>query len=316
MKIVVLDGYPLNPGDLSWAGLSAIAPCTVYDVTPPEAITERIGDADIVFTNKTPLSRETFDRCPQIRYVGVLATGYNVVDAEGAKAHGVCVTNIPTYGTMAVAQFVFALLLELCHHVGHHSDAVRAGRWTQSRAFSFWDHPLIELDGKVLGIVGLGRIGRQVARIGQALGMEVIAYEPGQAAATEGVRPEPLAAVLRLADVLTLHCPLTDETAGMIDQKALATMKDGALLINTSRGPLLVEADVRAALDSGKLAGAGLDVVSVEPIQPDNPLLGAPNCLITPHIAWAPVEARGRLMAEAEENLCQYLQGNERNRVL
>lgn len=315
MKIVVLDGYPLNPGDLRWDALEAIAPCTVYDVTPPDQIIARIGDADILLTNKTPLTRETFDACPQVRYVGVLATGYNIVDTEAAKAHGVCVTNIPTYGTMAVAQLVFALLLELCHHVAHHSEAVHAGRWTQSRAFSFWDYPLVELDGKTMGIVGLGRIGRQVARIAQAMGMRVVAHEPGSAEAPQGVTLLPLDAVLREADVLSLHCPLTEATAGMIGRQALATMKDGALLINTSRGPLLVEADVRAALDSGKLGGAGLDVVSTEPIQPDNPLLGAPNCFITPHIAWAPVEARRRLMAEAVENLRQFLLGNERNRV-
>lgn len=317
MKIVILDGYALNPGDMSWAGFESLAPCTLYDATPPEDTVARIGDADLIITNKTLLTREVFEACPSIRYVGVLATGYNVVDLAAASEHGVCVTNVPAYSTMSVAQMVFALLLELCFHAGHHSDAVHAGRWTTSKSFAFWDYPLLELDGRTLGIVGMGHIGRQVARIAQAFGMQVIAYDHHAESKTppEGVRFAPLDAVLAEADVLTLHCPLTAENQGIINHESIAKMKDGAILINTARGPLINEADVRDALLSGKLSGAGVDVVSVEPMRADNSLLGAPNCIITPHIAWATAAARQRLMDVAVDNLRHFLLGDERNRV-
>lgn len=317
MKIVILDGYALNPGDMSWVGFEGLAPLTVYDVTAPEEVIARIGDAELVIVNKTLLPRAVFEACPGIRYVGVLATGCNNVDLVAAREHGVTVTNVPGYSTMAVAQMVFALLLELCYHVGHHSEAVHAGRWTKSKSFAFWDYPLIELDGLTMGIVGMGNIGRQVARIASAFGMRVIAYDhhAERKEPPEGGRFAPLDEVLAASDVLTLHCPLTADNKGMINATSIAKMKDGARLINTARGPLLVEVDVRAALESGKLAGAGIDVASTEPIPSDNPLLGAPNCIITPHIAWAPTAARDRLMKEAVENLRSFLAGQERNRV-
>lgn len=317
MKIVVLDGYALNPGDLSWSAFEQLAPLTVYDATLPEETVARIGDADLVITNKTLLTREVFDACPGIRYVGVLATGYNVVDLAAATEHRVCVTNVPAYSTMAVAQMVFALLLEICHHVGHHNHVVHEGKWTNSPTFAFWDYPLIELDGKTMGIVGMGNIGRQVARIASAYGMRVLAYDhhAGRKHPPEGGSFATLEDVLRQSDVVTLHCPLTVENAGMINRDTIATMKDGAILINTARGPLINEADVRDALTSGKLGAVGVDVVSAEPIHADNPLLDAPNCIITPHIAWAPTEARTRLMHIAADNLAQFLAGNEVNRV-
>lgn len=310
MKIVILDGYTLNPGDLSWAGFEALGKVTVCDETAPGDAAARIGDARLIIANKVPMTRQVFESCPGIQYVGELATGYNNIDLQAATDHGVCVTNVPAYGTMAVAQMVFALLLELCHRCGHHSEAVHQGRWAKSRGFCFWDYPLVELDGKTMGIIGLGRIGRQVQKIAEAFGMRVLAHD---VTATPGTVP--LDTVLEEADVLSLHCPLTAENEGFINAAAIAKMKDSAFLINTARGPLLCERDVAAALASGKLGGAGLDVVSVEPMRPDNPLLAAPNCVITPHIAWAPVETRARLMAIAVENLRAFLAGKEQNRV-
>lgn len=311
MKIVILDGYTLNPGDLSWDGFSALGEVTVYDRTPQEEILSRIGGAEIIYTNKTPLTRETLFKAPNLKYVGVLATGYNVVDVAAAKELGIPVTNIPTYGTSAVAQFVFALLLEVCHRVGHHNDAVQQGRWTAGRDFCFWDYPLIELSGKTMGIIGYGRIGRATADIARAFGMRVLAYDPGQS----GEDLVPLSALLEKSDVISLHCPLLPGTEGIINQETIARMKDGVILINTSRGPLVREKDLREALLSGKVYAAAVDVVSTEPIGADNPLLGLANCLITPHIAWAPKESRVRLMDIAVDNLRRFLEGNPVNVV-
>ena len=315
MNIVVLDGYTLNPGDLSWKEFEAIGSLTVHDRTAEADILPRIGDAQAVFTNKTPLSRATLERCPALRYVGVLATGYNVVDVAAARELGITVTNIPTYGTAAVAQLTFALVLELCHHVGAHSDAVHAGVWQSSADFCFWNYPLVELAGKTLGLVGLGRIGRSVADIARAFGMAVAAYDPAAKEAPEGIELLDLEALLARADILSLHCPLTESTQGLINRERLLQMKDGAWLINTARGPLIVEEDVAEALRGGKLGAAAVDVVSSEPIQADNPLLSAHNCIITPHIAWAPLAARKRLMGIALENLRAFLDGKPVNVV-
>ena len=311
MKIVILDGYTENPGDLSWEGFEKLGDLTVYEHTPTDEIISRIGDAELVITNKTPISAETFSACPQIRYVGVLATGYNIVDVNAAHERGIVVTNIPTYGTQAVAQYVFALLLELCHHVGHHNTAVQNGRWTDGRDFCFWDYPLIELAGKTMGIIGYGRIGRATAAIARAFGMNVIAYDTFST--DSEVRP--LDELLAQSDVISLHCPLTKENQGLINKAAISKMKDGVMLINTARGPLINESDLRNALLSGKVKAAALDVVSVEPIQKDNVLLGLDNCLITPHIAWAPKESRQRLMDVAVDNLAAFLSGTPVNNV-
>lgn len=311
MKIVVLDGYAANPGDLSWDAFTSQGELTVYDATPqPEALA-RIGDAEAVFTNKVILDREIISQAPKLRFIGVIATGYNVVDVQAARERGIDVCNVPAYSTQSVAQFTFALLLELCHHVGSHSDAVHAGRWVRSDCFTFWDTPLIELAGKTMGIVGYGSIGRAVAGIARAMGMDVIAY-------TRTPRePECVSfeALLERSDVISLHCPLFPETKGIINRESIARMKDGVLLLNTARGPLIVEQDLRDALDSGKVAGAGLDVLCREPMVPDCPLLGAPNCVITPHFAWAPIEARRRLMNVCAENLRAFIAGRPQNVV-
>lgn len=311
MKIVVLDGYTENPGDLSWGPLQELGELTVYDRTPPEAVLERIGDAEAIYTNKTVLSRELIQAMPSVRFIGVLATGYNVVDVQAARERGIVVCNIPTYGTDAVAQYVFALLLELCHRVAHHAQAVQEGRWTACPDFCFWDYPLIELSGKTMGIVGYGRIGRRTAQIARAFGMQVLAYD----AFVQAEECVPLDELLERSDVVSLHCPLFPETRHIIRGETIARMKDGAILINTSRGPLVDEAALREALTSGKLYGAAVDVVSTEPVQPDNPLLGLENCLITPHIAWAPRESRQRLMDIAVENLRCFLRGAPQNVV-
>ena len=311
MKIVVLDGYTENPGDLSWGPLQELGELTVYDRTPPEAVLERIGDAEAIYTNKTVLSRELIQAMPSVRFIGVLATGYNVVDVQAARERGIVVCNIPTYGTDAVAQYVFALLLELCHRVAHHAQAVQEGRWTACPDFCFWDYPLIELSGKTMGIVGYGRIGRRTAQIARAFGMQVLAYD----AFVQAEECVPLDELLERSDVVSLHCPLFPETRHIIRGETIARMKDGAILINTSRGPLVDEAALREALTSGKLYGAAVDVVSTEPVQPDNPLLGLENCLITPHIAWAPRESRQRLMDIAVENLRCFLRGAPQNIV-
>lgn len=309
MKIVVLDGYTENPGDLSWSGFEALGELTVYDRTPVETIIERIGDAEAVIINKTPISAEVLNACPGIRYVGVLATGYNVVDVKAAKEKGVTVTNIPAYGTASVAQFAFALLLEICHHVAHHSNAVYEGRWENNADWCFWDYPLIELSGKTAGIIGFGKIGQATGAIAKAMNMRVLAYggqepESGRAIADYVKLDELLAS----SDVIFLHCPLFPETEGIINKDTIAKMKDGVILINNSRGPLIVEHDLAEALNTGKVYAAGLDVVSSEPIRGDNPLLNAKNCLITPHISWAPKESRKRLMNIATENLRAFLE--------
>jgi len=311
MRIVVLDGYALNPGDLSWDGLEKIGDVTVYERTAVESIIERAAGAEIVFTNKTPLSAETIAKLPGLKYIGVLATGYNVVDVKAAAQHGVVVTNIPTYGTYSVAQMVFALLLELCHHIQRHSDSVKAGDWSRSSDFCYWNYPLVELAGKTMGIIGFGRIGRQVANIAATLGMNVLAADSfkGNPPALENFRWAEIPELLQKSDVVSLHCPLFPETQGLINKNTLSMMKESAFLINTSRGPLIVEEDLAEVLNTGKIAGAGLDVLSVEPPKSDNPLLSAKNCLITPHIAWATKEARARLMDTAVKNLKAFVEG-------
>ena len=310
MKIVILDGYTQNPGDLSWDGFRALGELTVYDRTPKEEIVSRIGDAPIVITNKTPITAETLAACPNIRYIGVLATGYNVVDTAAAKARNIPVTNIPAYGTQAVAQFAIAMLLEICHHVADHSRAVHEGRWTSCPDFCFWDYPMIELAGKTMGIIGFGRIGRAVGRIAAAMGMNVIAYSRSQCDEGRAIGEYvSLDELFRRSDVISLHCPLFPETKGIICKESIAKMKDGVILLNNGRGPLIVEQDVADALNAGKIYYAGVDVVDVEPILPDNPLLKAKNCLITPHISWAPLESRQRLMNIAVDNLKKYLDG-------
>ena len=318
MKIVILDGYTENPGDLSWGGFEALGELTVYDRTTDHSlIVERIGEAEVVYTNKTPITKETIAACPNLKYIGVLATGYNVVDVAAAKEAGVIVTNIPTYGTDAVSQYAIALLLELCHHIGEHSDCVKKGDWTNNQDWCFWNYPLVELAGKTMGIIGFGRIGQGTARIAQALGMKVLAYDTfkNEALESENCKYASLDELLAASDVISLHCPLFPETQGIINKDNIAKMKDGVLIINDSRGPLIVEEDLRDALNSGKVAGAAVDVVSTEPIKMDNPLLSAKNCIITPHIAWAPKESRQRLMDIAVNNLKAYVDGNPVNVV-
>jgi glycerate dehydrogenase len=310
MNIVVLDGYTLNPGDLSWSRLESIGNLTVYERTPPDLIVDRAKDADVILTNKTPLRAETLEKLPKLAYIGVLATGYDVVDAGEAAKRGIPVANVPAYSSASVAQLVFSLLLELCHRVGLHDEAVRGGAWSAGPDFSFWKTPLVELAGKTLGIVGIGGIGEQVAAIGQAFGMNVIATNrSGKKPATEGVRLVALERLFEESDVVTLHCPLTPETEGLIRAETLSRMKQSAFVINTGRGKLVKEQDLADALNSGTIAGAGLDVLSTEPPLAENPLLTARNCVITPHIGWASVEARARLMEIAAENVEAFLAG-------
>ena len=303
MKIVVLDGYCLNPGDLSWDAFAAMGELTVYDRTSlndEEEIIRRIGDAQAVLTNKTPLSRAVLERRPQVRYIGILATGYNVVDTAAARERGIPVCNVPGYSTRSVAQLAIALLLEICHHVGRHDQAVHAGRWSACPDYCFWDYPLIELAGKTMGIIGYGSIGQAVGEIAGALGMEVIANSRHSwPDGTKTAQYVPLEELLRRSDVVSLHCPLFPETRGLINRETIAQMKDGSILLNNSRGPLIVERDVADALNSGKLYAAGVDVADTEPLPAESPLLTAKNCVITPHIAWAPLEARRRLLGIA-----------------
>ncbi len=317
MKIVILDGYTENPGDLSWDGFRRFGEVTVYDRTPAEQTVERIGDADIVYTNKTSITKEVLEQCPGIRYIGTLATGYNVVDVETAAKRGIPVCNVPGYGTAAVAQFTIGLLLELCHRIGAHSDSVKAGQWSACPDFCYWNFPQMELAGKTMGIVGFGSIGREVGRLAQAFGMEVLAYSRTRRPEleTEHCRFVTLEELFERSDVISLHCPLFPETEGMINRSAIEKMKDGVLLLNTARGQLIVEEDLRAALDRGKVGGAALDVVAKEPISPDNPLLGAENIILTPHIAWAPKESRQRLMDIAVGNLKAFVDGKAVNVV-
>ena len=316
MKIVILDGHAVNPGDLSWDCFKEFGDVTVYEFTEEHQILERIGNAEIVLTNKTPLTEETFVQCPNIQLVCVLATGYNVVDCDAARRRGIPVCNVPDYGTAAVAQFTFSLLLEICNAVGLHNDAVHRGDWQNSPYFCFWNTPQMELAGKTLGIIGFGRIGRAVGRIAKAMGMQVLAYNrsrhPEGAAIAEYVD---LDALLSRSDIVSLHCPLTAENAGLINAKTIAKMKDGAILLNTARGGLLNEQEVADALQSGKLRYTAVDVVSKEPIDPHNPLLTAPNCIITPHMAWAPIEARQRILDCTVASIDGFLSGNLVNTV-
>jgi glycerate dehydrogenase len=312
MKIVVLDGHALNPGDLSWDGLRAIGELQVFDRTAEDQIVERAHDAEIVLTNKTRLSTQILRQLKKTRYIGVLATGYDNVDVRAARELGISVTNIPTYGTASVAQFTFALLLELCHHVGLHSEATRAGEWSRSLDFSFWKSPLIELAGKTIGIVGLGQIGRRVAEIALPFEMHVVAADEVRRSvpAWPGFRWYEVDELLAHSDVVSLHCPLLPQTQGIINARSLAMMKPSAFLINTSRGPLVVEQDLADALNSGRLAGAAVDVLSTEPPAAENPLLRAKNCIVTPHIAWATKEARTRLLESAIANLQAFVDGH------
>ncbi len=322
MKIVVLDGYALNPGDISWDvvkqyGNLEIYDRTGYDLGSQPLVVERARGAEVLLTNKTPVTSEAMDQLPDLRYIGVLATGYNIVDVKAAKEKGIIVANIPTYGTAAVAQMAVALMLEMCHHAGRHSDAVYQGEWTSHPDWSFWKYPLIELDGKTMGIIGFGRIGQATARVAQALGMNVVVHtpHPNFDLQTDTLIFCDLDELLEKSDFISLHCPLNDSTKGVINRNSIAKMKHSVRIINTSRGLLIEEEDLAEALNNGTVAGAALDVVSEEPIKKDNPLLRAPNCLITPHISWAPIEARRRLMQLAAENLDRFLSGDPINVV-
>lgn len=318
MKISVIDGYTENPGDLSWDGLRTLGDVVIYDhSTKDEAeIIRRIGDAEIVVANKSPISRRVLDACPNAKYITIQATGYDPIDYVYAREKGIPVSNVPTYGTASVAQFAIALLLEICGHAAHHSDAVHAGRWAESGEWTFWDYPMIELAGKTMGIIGFGRIGQNVGRIAKALGMNVIAFNRSRSAeGAEIAEYVELDELLHRADVISLHCPLFLETRGIINRETISKMKDGVIIINNSRGPLVVEQDLADALNSGKVYAAGLDVVSSEPISADNPLLKAKNCLITPHISWAPKESRQRIMDCTVENIRAFQAGKPQNVV-
>ena len=316
MKIVVLDGYALNPGDLSWDTIKAFGEITVYDRTPKDLIVPRIGDAQIILLNKTPITEETLAACPSVKLICVLATGYNVVDCDAAAKRGILVCNVPAYGTDAVAQFTFALLLELCHRVGLHSDSVHKGDWCRSIDFCYWLTPQMELAGKTMGIIGFGRIGRAVGKIAKAFGMRVLAYNRGRCAEGEAIgRYVDLDTLLKESDVISLHCPLTEQTQNIISRSALEKMKDGAILLNTARGPLIDEQAIADALRSGKLRGFGGDVVCSEPMAENNPLLGTPNCIVTPHMAWAPVESRQRIMDCTQRSIQAFLDGKPINTV-
>ncbi|HAM73877.1 MAG TPA: glycerate dehydrogenase [Verrucomicrobiales bacterium] len=317
-RIVILDGHTLNPGDQSWSGLEALGDCQVHARSAPHEVVDRCRGAAVVITNKVPLSRATLEQLPDLRCIGVTATGYNIVDVAAARERGIPVTNVPTYGTRSVAQFTLALILELAHRVGMHADSVRAGDWSRCPDFCYWKSPLVELEGMTLGIVGFGRIGRAVADLGLALGMRVLASGRSGTPAvpdTTGVRRTDLATLFRESDVLSLHCPLTEETRHLVSRERLALMKPGAWLINTSRGPLVDEAALAEALNGGRLGAAAVDVLSVEPPDPGNPLLQARNCLVTPHQAWASLAARKRLMAVAVENVRAFLAGEPVNVV-
>ncbi|MGB4292804.1 MAG: D-2-hydroxyacid dehydrogenase [Bacteroidales bacterium] len=312
MKIVVLDGYALNPGDLSWDELKSLGEVVVYDRTPDNMITERAADAEIILTNKNLMMANVIEKLPRLKYIGVLATGYNVVDTEAAKRRGIIVTNVPAYSTASVAQHTFALILEFYNYPGKFSDEVREGRWSRNLDFCYWDKQLIELAGKTIGIVGFGRIGKAVARVAEALEMNVIVSEVTD---VEGYENYPLDELLKRSDIVTLHCPLIPETKGMINIHRLRIMKHSALLVNCARGQLIVEQDLADALNEGRIAGAALDVLSEEPPSPDNPLLKAKNCIITPHVAWATIEARQRLMKITVDNVRSFLEGKPVNVV-
>ncbi len=314
-KIVVLDGYALNPGDLDWSGLEAIGECTFYDRTPPEETISRAQGAEIVLTNKTLLARDEIEALPSLKYIGILATGFNTVDLKSANELKITVTNIPTYGTDSVAQMAFALLLSLTQRVDHHARTVREGRWTSCPDFCYWDYPLIELADLKMGIVGFGRIGRATGKLAQAFGMQVLAYDTIKIPATDGIEVVDLDTLFRNADVVSLHCPLTPETEKLVNRERLAVMKETAFLINTSRGPLVDGAALAVALKENQIAGAALDVLEIEPPPADNPLLRAKNCLVTPHIAWATRSARRRLLNTAVQNVKAFVTGTPQNVV-
>lgn len=320
LKLVVFEGYTLNPGDLDWTPLKELADVEIYDrVTYSrdeiDLVVERGKDADIILNNKTPIPAEAIKQLPNLKYIGMLSTGFDVVDIEAARERGIIVTNIPTYGTDAVSQMAIALLLEICHHVGSHSDAVYRGEWANNPDWCFWNYPLIELSGKTMGIIGYGRIGQATGRIAQALGMKVLAYDQymNKDLENENMKYADLDELYAKSDVISLHCPLTDENRGIINKESIQKMKDGVIIINNSRGPLINEEDLAEALNTNKVGGAGLDVVSTEPIREDNPLLKAKNCIITPHISWATKESRQRLFNMAVENVKTYLEGKPTN---
>ncbi len=319
MKIVVLDGHSLNPCDLSWAPIESLGSCSVFERVPPEdsAIIEAIGDAEAVLVNKVPISRRVLDACPSVRYIGVLATGYNAIDVAAAKEKGIPVCNVPNYSTAAVSQHTIALLLEICCHVGDHSQAVRSGRWEQCHDYCFWDHPLIELADKTMGIIGYGHIGQAVGRIAEGLGMRLLvnAAHPRPELEHEGCRYASLDEIYAQSDVISMHCPLFPETKEMINKDSIARMKDGVIFLNASRGGLMVEQDVADALNSGKIAAAGLDCLTEEPPVHGSPLISAKNCFMTPHIAWAPLETRRRLMNIVADNLAAFQKGQPVNVV-
>ena len=318
MKIVILDGFTSNPGDLNWDKMEALGDLTVYEYTPNQTadIVDRLQDCEIALTNKTVITAEVMEACPGLQYIGVLATGYNVVDMAAAATHGITVTNVPGYSTQAVAQQAFALLLDICSHAAHHSKEVHNGRWSRGRDFCFWDYPLIELDHKTAGIIGFGQTGKAIGRVAKAFGMRVITNGSHESlegkAIGEYVSREQL---LKESDVIFLACPLNEQTKDLVCKETIAQMKDGVILINTSRGGTIVEKDLAEALHSGKVYGAGVDVVSVEPAKPDNPLLACENCVITPHIAWAAKEARVRLIDIASGNVKCFLEGKAQNVV-
>ncbi len=319
MKIVVLNGYVLNPGDLDWNGLKNFGDLTVYEhtsLTDEDEIISSIGDAEIVFTSMVPIKARVLDSCPNIKFISTLHAGYDNIDVDLAKEKGIPVSNIPTYGVAAVAQFAIGLLLEICHHVDHHSRAVYDGQWESRNVWSFWDYPIIELDGKTIGIVGFGRIGQRTGIIAKALGMEVVAHDLFQNESGKEIgRYVGLDELLQISDVIALHCPLLPSTKGIINKNTISKMKDGVIIINNARGPLIVEQDLADALNSGKVYAAGLDVVSKEPIKSNNPLLKAKNCFITPHISWAPLESRKRLLNIAVNNLASFVEGSPINIV-
>lgn len=317
MKIVVLDGHALNPGDLSWEGIRSFGELTVHDRTPPDEVLGRAAEAEVLFTNKTPIRESIIRQLPHLKFIGVLATGYNIVDVDAARARRIVVSNIPAYGSYSVAQLTFALLLELCHRVQRHSDSVRDGKWAASKDWCYWDYPLTELAGKTMGIIGFGNIGQKVGRMATAFGMNVLAAGRSGRGALPGqdFKWAEVGELLSQSDVVTIHCPLTRETERLIDSRALATMKTSAFLLNTSRGPIIVDEDLADALNRDVIAGAGIDVLSEEPPKKNNPLFAAKNCIITPHIAWATKEARTRLMQMAAENLRAFKQGRPVNVV-
>lgn len=318
MKLVVSDGYTINPGDLSWDPLKEFGELVVFDRSPrdEEEMIRRIGDADILVANKAKVSRRVIDACPNLKFITIQAAGYDVIDYEYAREKGIPLSNVPDYGSAAVAQYAIALLLEICGRVGHHAEAVRQGRWAESGEWCFWDYPMIELAGKTMGIIGFGRIGQHVGKMARALGMDVIAFnrsrKPEGALIADYVELDEL---LRRSDVISLHCPLFPETREIINKNTIAKMKDGVIILNNSRGALVAEQDLADALNSGKVCAAGLDVVSAEPIREDNPLLHAKNCIITPHISWASIESRRRIIESTAGNIRAWLAGNPRNVV-